>query len=472
MEEALKGKIGSLKKRRISAVENVEGFLKVISHKNKAINAFLHVNEAAVEDAENVDKKLKKGASGRLAGLAIAVKSNINVTGLPITCASKTLEEYYGSYDADAIRKIRAEDGIIIGMTNMDEFACGNSGETSAFGSTDNPSAPGMIPGGTSSGSAAALAAGMCDLALGSDTGGSIRNPASHCGVVGIKPSYGRVSRFGLIDSAMSFDQIGAMAKDAYGCALLMEVMAGRSDYDATSVNAAVPEYTAHAKKTGQSIGNLRIGLSRDFERLCTDKRIYGMISGAAKSIAAKTSSKIVNVDLKYVDLSVQAYYPIQYVEFFSGTRKFDGRRYGKRIEDSCGEEVLRRILGGMEISKAEYQGTYYRKALMAKRLITRDFEDAFKKADVILLPTTPVLPHKLGAKITDLRTVYAYDAFTIPANLAGICAGVVGAGRIGGVPVGLQIMAPAFREELLLQVMAACEKPGGSDGGGENGRA
>ncbi len=458
MEETLKGKIECLKKRKISAVENIEELLKVIREKNKGINAFLHINEAAIEEAGAVDKNVKKGKAGRLAGLAIAVKSNINVAGLPVTCASKTLDGHYGSYDADVIRKIRAEDGIIIGMTNMDEFACGGSGETSAFGATCNPSAPGRIPGGTSSGSAAALAAGMCDLALGSDTGGSIRNPASHCGVVGIKPSYGRVSRFGLIDSAMSFDQIGAMARDVYGCSLLMEAISGSSAYDATTVIASVPKYTGVAEK---GLNKLRVGLSGDFEKLCVDKRIYRMVSETAERFAAKTGSKIVDVGLKYVDLSVQAYYPIQYVEFFSGTRKFDGRRYGKRIEESCGEEVLRRIVGGMEISKAEYHGTYYRKALMAKRLITKDFEYAFKKVDVIMLPTTPVLPHRLGTKLTDPRTMYAYDAFTIPANLAGICAGVVGAGKVDGVPVGLQVMAPAFMEKLLVQVMAACELGG-----------
>ncbi len=463
MAEALKGKVEGLKKRRISAVGNIEGFLKVIKQKDKGINAFLHVNEAAVDEAKEVDKKLKKGRAGRLAGLAIAVKSNISVAGLPVTCASKTLEDYYGTFDADVIRKIRAEGGIIMGMTNMDEFACGSTGENSAFGATDNPSAPGMVPGGTSSGSAAALAAGMCDLALGSDTGGSIRNPVSHCGIEGIKPSYGRVSRFGLIDSAMSFDQVGAMANDAYGCALLMEVIAGSSAYDATTVDAAVPKYTGSVVR---STTKLRLGMSGDFEKLCTDKRIYSMVSDAAKRIAAMTGSRIIGVGLKYVDLAVQAYYPIQYVEFFSGTRKFDGRRYGKRIEDSCGEEVLRRILGGMEISRAEHHGTYYRKALMAKRLIAKDFEEAFRKVDVILLPTTPSLPHKLGTRTADPRSIYAYDAFTIPANLAGICAGVVNAGKIGGVPVGLQVMAPAFNEALLIGVMSAWERLGeGEDG-------
>ena len=452
----LKEKIDSLKKGGLSAAENVESFLKVIKKSDEEINAFIHVNESALDDAGEVDKKLKKGKAGRLAGLAIAVKSNISVAGLPITCASKTLENYHGTFDADVIQRIRADDGIIIGMANMDEFACGSSGESSVFGPTDNPAAPGRIPGGTSSGSAAAVAAGMCDLALGSDTGGSIRNPASHCGVVGIKPSYGRVSRFGLIDSAMSFDQIGVMSNDIYGCALLMEVISGKSAYDTVTSEVAVSKYS---EAVGKKLKKLRIGVSSDFRKLCTDGRIYSLVLEKVSKLAAGTGSKVVDISLKYVDLSIQAYYPIQYVEFFSGTRKFDGRKYGKKIEDSCGEEVLRRILGGMEISKAEHHGTYYRKSLMAKRIITRDFEAAFMDVDVIMLPTTPVLPHKLGTKITEPKVMYAYDAFTIPANLAGICAGVVNAGRIDSIPVGIQVMAPAFKEELLVNVLSACEE-------------
>ncbi|MBI3033619.1 Asp-tRNA(Asn)/Glu-tRNA(Gln) amidotransferase subunit GatA [Candidatus Woesearchaeota archaeon] len=450
----LREKIAGIRKGKISAVENISGFLKAIKEKDKDVNAFISINEKSLEEAESADKKIKNGKAGRLAGLAIAVKSNLNVDGMLVSCASHTLDNYYATYDADAIRKIKAEDGIIIGMTNMDEFACGSSGESSAYGATANPSAPGRIPGGTSSGSAAAIAAGMCDIALGSDTGGSIRNPASHCGVAGIKPSYGRVSRFGLIDSAMSFDQIGALANETYGCALLMEVISGKSSYDATAYDAPVPKYTEKVKNDR----SIRIGVSREFENLCTDARLNRLISGKIAEFASRTGSATSNVKLKYVDLSIQAYYPIQYVEFFSGTRKFDGKKYGKKIEENCGEEVLRRILGGEEISKAEYRGAHYRKALAAKGLIVTDFEKAFKTVDVIMLPTTPVLPHKLGEKITEPRTMYAYDAFTCPANLAGICAGVVNAGRIDGIPVGMQIMAPSLREDLLLRTMSEFE--------------
>ncbi|MBI2143358.1 Asp-tRNA(Asn)/Glu-tRNA(Gln) amidotransferase subunit GatA [Candidatus Woesearchaeota archaeon] len=445
-----------IKKGKITASENIKGFLNAIRKKNGRVNAILHVNENAVAEAEAVDRKIKTGKAGKLAGMAIAVKSNISVTGLPVTCASKTLENYYGTFDADVIARIKAEGGIIIGMANMDEFACGSSGETSAFGATHNPAAPGRIPGGTSSGSAAAVAAGFCDMALGSDTGGSIRNPASHCGVVGIKPSYGRVSRYGLVDMTMSFDQIGPLSNDAYGAALAMQIISGQSENDAVTTAKKVPDYLQLLQK---KFKGLRIGMSDEFESLCSDKRIYKLVEAAAGKFAAATRSAIKQIKLPYVDLAIQTYYPIVYVEFFSGTRKFDGRKYGRKIEESCGEEVLRRILGGMEISKAEYHGTYYRKALKAKKLIAEGFEKAFKEVDVIISPTTPMLPHKLGTKITDPRVMYAYDAYTIPANLAGICAGVVPAGKIEGVPVGLQVMAPAFREELLLQAMTELEK-------------
>ncbi len=451
----IEDKIAKIKKGELSAVENIRNFLGIIKAKNKDINALLYVNENALKEAAAVDRKLKQKKAGKLAGLAIAVKANISVLDFPVSCASRTLEKYSGTFDADVIKKIREEGGIIIGMANMDEFACGSSGETSAFGATDNPAAPGKIPGGSSSGPAAAVAAGMCDIALGSDTGGSIRNPASHCGVVGVKPSYGRVSRFGLVDLSMSLDQVGPLSRDVYGSALMMGIISGKSKYDATTFDKTVPSFTSALKK---KVSGLKIGLSSDFERLCTDRRIYEMVKSAAQRLASATNSKVVDVNLKYVNLAIQTYYPIVYVEFFSGTRKFDGRKYGKKIEDFCGEEVLRRILGGLEISKSEYHGKYYRKALSVRRLIEQDFEKAFSKADIILSPTTPMLPHRLGGRITDPRVMYAYDAFTTPANLAGNCAGVVPAGKIEGIPVGLHVMAPAFREDLLLQSMRALE--------------
>jgi len=443
----IKQKLEQIKSGKLSAVENIKSFLDDIKKKNKDINAFLYVNEKALEEAKAIDDKIKKGKAGKLAGLAIAVKSVINVKDMPISCASKTLENYYGTYDADVIRKIKAEDGIIIGMTNMDCFACGSTGENSMFGSTKNPKCD-RVPGGSSSGSAAAVAAGMCDVALGTDTGGSIRNPASHCGVVGMKPSYGRVSRYGLIDLSMSLDQIGVLCDDVYGTALMMEIISGYSPNDSITYNKPVSKYSEFKK-----LNTIKIGMSKEFEKMCQDKQIYDLVKKKAEELAKKYKTKIENVDLPNVNLAIQTYYPIVYVELFSGTRKLDGRKYGKKIEESCSEEVLRRVLGGREISKAEHGGRYYRKALQAKELIAETINKAFEKVDFLILPTTPLLPNKLGEKL-DPRAEYAFDAFTIPANLAGICAGVVPIGKIDGVPVGMQIFAKSFDEERLLSIM------------------
>jgi aspartyl-tRNA(Asn)/glutamyl-tRNA(Gln) amidotransferase subunit A len=437
-----------------SAKANVLDTLKRIEERNEDLNIMLHINDEAVAQAEVIDEMIKRGEQvGKLAGLTVAIKSNICTTGLKANCASKTLENYEATYDADVIQRIREEHGIIIGMTNMDEFACGSSGETSAFNPTKNPANTDIIPGGSSSGSAAAVAADFADLAIGSDTGGSIRNPASHCGVVGIKPSYGRVSRYGLIDLAMSFDQIGPFAKDTYGAALLLEAIAGQSENDPTTIEKEVPQLSTFTEPQ-----RIKIGICPQLSKLCEDKRIDEAVQAKAKEIAEKNDWEIKEIELPHIDLAVQAYYPIVYVEMFSGTRKFDGRKYGLKIEDSCGEEVLRRILGGHEISKAEHQGTYYRKALLAKAMIKEAFEKAFDQVDVILLPTTPRLPHKLGQE-TSVEDMYSYDAYTTPANLAEICGGVVPLTTIDNIPVGLQIYAKHSGERMLVDVMKKAEE-------------
>jgi len=443
----IKQKLDQIKKGKLSAVENIKYFLNIISKKNSDLNAFLYVNPNALDEAKKVDEKLKNKKAGKLAGLAVAVKACINVKDMPISCASKTLENYYGTYDADVVEKIKKEDGIIIGITNMDCFACGSAGTSSMFGAVKNPKCD-RVPGGSSSGSAAAVAAGMCDIALGTDTGGSIRNPASHCGIVGVKPSYGRISRYGLIDLSMSLDQVGVLCEDVYGAALMLQVIAGHSENDPTTFNEKVENYSELKK-----ILKIKLGMSKEFEKLCHDKRIYDLVKKKAEEIAKKLNTTISNVEMPNVELAVQTYYPLVYVEFFSGTRKLDGRKYGKKIEDSCSEEVLRRILGGREISRAEHKGKYYRKALQAKELIAETINDAFKKVNFIILPVTPMLPNKLNEKL-DPKAEYAFDAYTIPANLAGICAGVVPIGKIDGVPIGLQIFAKAFDEERLLSLM------------------
>lgn len=450
-------KLKMIKDGELKAEDNISNFLDTIKKKNRKINAFLYVHEQAKEEARALDKKIKeKKKVGRLAGLAVAVKANISVKDMPVSCGSRTLEKYRGTFDADVIQKIKAEDGIIIGITNCDEFGCGSSGEQSAFGATRNPACPDRVAGGSSSGSAAAVAAGMCDIALGSDTGGSIRNPASHCGIVGLKPSYGRVSRYGLIDLAMSLDQIGPLCRDVYGAALMMEVISGKSEYDPTTFDKPILRYTKF--KTPRKI---TIGVPKWSKEMCKDRGIMEMIDLAIIRIAKELKIEPKKIKLKYIDLAIQTYYPLVYVEFYSATRKFDGRKYGRKIEESCGEEVLRRILGGGTISAAEYEGRYYRKALEVRELIRKSFREAFEEVDLILDITVPSLPHSLGTKIEDPKEMYAYDAYTVPANLAGVCAGVIKAGEIDSVPVGLQVIADAFREDLVLNMMRFWEDLG-----------
>ncbi|MEM2796342.1 MAG: Asp-tRNA(Asn)/Glu-tRNA(Gln) amidotransferase subunit GatA [Candidatus Hadarchaeales archaeon] len=446
-------KLEKIRNGEISAEENVLEFLERIEKLNGKINAFIEINPNAIEEARKIDEKIKRGEKiGKLAGLAIAVKSNINVLGLRATCASKTLEDYVCPYDAEVIKRIKREDGIIIGMTNMDEFACGSSGESSAFGPTDNPSAPGRIPGGSSSGSAAAVAAEFCDLALGTDTGGSIRNPASHCGIVGIKPTYGLVPRHGLIDLGMSLDQIGPLATDVDGAALLLEVMAGKNEKECMMLDVKKVQYLG---KLTDDIKGMKIGVSEKF-RLLTDERIMKVIDEAVERLR-DLGAEIVEVDLPNLEKALPAYYLIVSVEFFSATRKFDGRKYGKRIEEVCGEEVLRRIRRGSYISRKEYRGKYYQRALQVRTIIKEELMRVLSNVDVIVGPTVPKLPHRLGTKLTPME-MYSYDYLTVPANLAGICGGVVKVGEVDGIPVGLQVQGKPLGELDVFRVLKALE--------------
>lgn len=429
-------------------LKNYLSEIKKNDKQGKKINAFLQINPSALEEAKEIDSKKNKG---KLAGKIIAVKANINVKGLNASCASKTLEDYKATYDADVIKKIKNEDGLIIGMANCDEFASGSSGETSAFGPTRNPNNLELIPGGSSSGSAAAVSAGFCDMALGSDTGGSIRNPASHCGVVGVKPTYSSVSRYGLIDLSMSLDQIGVLSKNIFNCALLLDIIKGKTENDSISQESKKIDL----KEVEKIPKNMSIGIL-DFE--IKDKRIQKIIDEKIEIASKKYNWNVKKIKLNYIDLAIETYYPLVYVEFFSGTRRFDGRRYGKKIEDSAGPEVLRRILGGSEISKAEYHGRYYHLALKAKKLIEEEFEKIFKKFDCIISPTVPRLPHKIGEKIS-VEEMYNYDALTSPVNIAGNCAVSIPAGKINNIPVGMQIICDKFQEEKLLQIARSFEK-------------
>lgn len=420
-----------------------------IEEEDKKINSFILFDKERITDKD-------RAKEGTLKGLKIAVKSNLCVKGMITSCASRTLENYVSPYDATVVERIKASGATILGMTNMDEFACGSSGETSYYGPTQNPSAMGHIPGGSSSGSAAAIAAGFADCALGTDTGGSIRNPASHCGIVGFKPTYGVVSRYGLIDLAMSLDQIGPLAKDTATCAKLLEAIAGHDHRDATSL-ALDRKFYSFTSSLNPSLKDVKVGYAKEFDELISDQGIRKAVHSSLDRMSS-AGAQIVDVSLPNLGIAIPTYYLNVYVEFFSGTRKYDGRRYGYRIEEACGEEVLRRILLGSYISQKEFSGRFYRKALQARSVLRRDLSNALKDVDVLAGPTVPKLPHKLGAKIEDPRVMYAYDIFTVIANLAGIPAGVVPAGKVGGIPTGLQIMGDVLCDQKVLNVMAGLE--------------
>jgi len=427
-----------IKNQELTARENVERFSEIIDQKNPQINAFLEINkEEAQKKALEIDHRLKEGDKvGKLAGLVIGIKSNINVEDFTISAASPTLENYLGSYDATVVKRIKEEDGIIMGMTNMDEFAAGSSTESSYYGPTNNPAAPGLIPGGSSGGSAAAIAAGMCDLTLGSDTGGSIRNPASHCGVMGFKPTYGAVSRQGLLDLAMSLDQIGPFASDASGIALMLESIAGWDPQECTSMEWEVPSFSNLVGEDGkETLKGMKLGIVKQFQEV-TDKPIVKIIEKSIDQMQEMGA---------------------EVVEFFSATRKYDGRKYGSKIEEVCGDEVLRRIHMGSYISQKEFSGKYYKKALQARSLIRKEITRLLKDVDLLVGPTVPKLPHKVGDTLEPLE-MYAYDVLTVMANLGGIPAGSLKAGEVKGVPVGLQMQGKPLEDAKIIQAMDAFE--------------
>lgn len=452
-------KLNSIKNQDLTAEENLKNYLKTINEKNGSINAFVYINEEdALAKAKEVDEKIKNGKKvGALAGIVFGIKANINIEDKIISAASKTLDNYIGSYDATVVKKIKEEDGIIIGITNMDEFAAGSSTETSMYGYTDNPAAPGRIPGGSSGGSAAAVAANMCDISLGSDTGGSIRNPSSHCGVIGFKPTYGAVSRQGLLDLAMSLDQIGPMSNDITGIALALDTIISYDPSECTTLKWDAPNFTEIAtKQNGEKpLEGMKIAKCKQF-RDVTDDNINQIIDESIEKLE-KLGAEIVEINFDYIDLCLPTYYLINYVEFFSATRKYDGRKYGYRIEEVCGDEVLRRIKMGSYISQKEFSGKYYKKALQSRSLIRNNINELLEDVDLIVGPTVPKLPHKIGDSLTPME-MYAYDTLTVIANLAGIPAGSIKSGEVDGIPVGLQLQAKPLDDEKIIKVMAALE--------------
>ncbi len=445
---SVKDKLKLLKSGKLAVKENVENFLSKIKKENPKINAFIDLNlESCLDDAEYLDRNRDLLKDKKLFGLCVAIKSSISVKNHIISSGSETLKNYVGGYDATVVKKIKEEGAVILGMTNCDEFCAGSSGETSAFGPTLNPQAPDRIPGGSSSGSAAAVAAGMCDLALGSDTGGSIRNPASHCGVVGVKPTYGTVSRYGLLDLSMSLEQIGPLASSVDDAQLLLDVIKGKDEHDTTTYDIKESPLSLE-KKEPLGRKKLRVGIPK----IKADEKIWDLIKKRVEEVCKREGWGNAEVNMDYIDLGVQAYYPINYVEFYSATRKYDGRRFGEKIEEVCGDEVLRRILGGEQIAQEEFAGKYYRKALQAKKLIEEEFEKTLKKYDCLIMPTSPKLPHKFGEKLTT-EEMYQYDTLTSPINLAGVPAISIPAGKIRGVPVGLQIICAKFNDSKMLEI-------------------
>lgn len=451
----------AIKNQDLNVIDNLENFKETIEKKNKQINAFLEIsNESSIAKAKEIDSKIKKGEkTGKLAGLVFGIKANISVKDHIISAASKTLENYYGSYDATVIKRIKEEDGIIIGITNMDEFAAGSSTESSYYGATDNPAAKGRIPGGSSGGSAAAIGAEMCDITLGSDTGGSIRNPASHCGVIGFKPSYGSVSRQGLLDLSMSLDQIGPLSNDISGIAMALDTIVGYDDTECTSLNENFPNFSEIAnednEKLQDSVKGMKIGICKQFREVSDEninKIIYESIA-KLKDIGVE----LVELNFNYIDLCLPTYYLINYVEFFSTTRKYDGRKYGHKIEDVCGEEVLRRIEMGSYISQKEFSGKYYKKALQARSLIKNEVNSLLHDVDLLIGPTVPKLPHKIGKKLEPME-MYSYDVLTVMANLAGLPAGSIKAGDSNGIPVGLQFQGKPLDDDKIIRIMKAYE--------------
>ncbi len=425
---------------------------------NASVNAFIGFENAS---------PINGAAAGVLAGVPIAVKDNICVEGQEATCASKILKGHVPPYDAHVIQKLKNAGASILGRCNMDEFAFGSSCETSTYGPSKNPWNLACVPGGSSGGSAAAVAADMAYAALGSDTGGSIRQPAALCGLVGLKPTYGRISRHGLIAFGSSFDQIGPITKTVEDSAILLNIMAGHDAMDSTSANVSVPDYT---KNLNTSIKGLKIGLPKEF---FPKDSTGGMDKDVEKSVREAVEvlkglgAEIKEISLPHVQYSVEVYYIVAVAEASSNLGRFDGVRYGARAaakdlnevyfasrSAGFGQEAKRRILLGTFVLSAGYYEAYYLKGQKVRTLIRQDFDNAFKEVDVILSPTSPCAAFKIGEKSSDPLAMYLSDIYTIPANLAGIPALSVPCGFTGaGLPIGLQLMGRAFEEETILRM-------------------
>jgi aspartyl-tRNA(Asn)/glutamyl-tRNA(Gln) amidotransferase subunit A len=459
-----------LSRKEITSVELTRAIFDRIDQLDPKLHTYLHLaRESALAQARQADARLAKGEDTPLLGIPLAIKDVICVNGLPATAGSKILQGFVPPYDATAIGRLRALGAVFLGKTNTDEFAMGSSTENSAYGVTHNPWNLDRVPGGSSGGSAAAVAADLCLGAFGSDTGGSVRQPASLCGVVGIKPSYGRVSRYGLIAFASSLDQIGPLAKDVTDAATLLRVIAGHDPLDSTSMPTAVPDYAAHFRS---DLKGIRVGVPKEYFIDGMQPEVEQAIR-AAIEVLKSLGAEIREVSLPHTDYGLPVYYLIAPAEASANLARFDGVRYGLRIDrgelwatykatrgQGFGPEVKRRIMIGTYALSAGYYDAYYLRAQKVRTLIKSDYEAAFKEVDVIACPTSPTTAFKIGEKVDDPLQMYLSDVFTLNQNLAGICGIALPCGFDGqGLPIGLQLNGPAFGEEKILSAAYAYEQ-------------
>ncbi len=456
-----------LKAKEISLLELTEAIYQQIKSKDNLIKAYLYLNE---EEALRQAKELSSmNLNSQVLSLPIAIKDNICIEGMPTTCASKILGNYLPIYDAHVIEKLKANSAIFLGKTNMDEFAMGSSTENSAFQITGNPWDTSRVPGGSSGGSAAAVAAGEALWALGSDTGGSIRQPASFCGIVGLKPTYGLVSRYGLVAFASSLDQIGPLCRSVSDAALLLEIISGWDQRDSTSVKYNPPAYS---RNLGEDIKDIKIGLPKELFVSGIDSDVKRQVN-LALSTLENLGAKIEEVSLPTIKYALPAYYLIAPAEASSNLARFDGVRYGYRVKGATnalqmyklsrsggfGAEVKRRIMLGTYALSAGYYSAYYGKAQRVRTLIINEFRTAFSKYDLLVSPTSPTTAFKIGEKVDDPLQMYLSDICTIPVNLAGVPAISLPCGLSNGLPIGLQIIGNYFEEQTLLKVAYALEQ-------------
>ncbi|WP_295920170.1 Asp-tRNA(Asn)/Glu-tRNA(Gln) amidotransferase subunit GatA [Anaerovibrio lipolyticus] len=458
--------------KEITSLELTEAVLARIDEVEGDVKAYLTITrDEAIAQAKAVDEKIAKGETiSFLEGIPGAIKDNICTKGVKTTCASKILQNFVAPYDATVMTKLKAQNPVIIGKANMDEFAMGGSTENSAFQKTGNPWNTECVPGGSSGGSAAAVAAGTAVWALGSDTGGSIRQPASFCGVVGMKPTYGRVSRYGLVAYASSLDQIGPITKDVTDCAHILNIISGRDEMDSTSVNEEVPDFT---KALVEDVKGLKVGIPKEYFVKGMDPDVEKTVREAIDKLK-ELGAEIVEISLPHTDYAISTYYLISPAEAATNLARYDGVSYGERAEDAAdlvemmtktrtqylGEEVKRRIMIGNYALSAGYYDAYYLKALKVRRLIKEDFDKAFEQVDVIVCPTAPTPAYKIGEKISNPLEMYLQDACTVPLNLAGLPGISVPCGYSSdNMPIGLQIIGKALDEETILRVAYTYEQ-------------